>query len=420
MAGVSIIDISPEKGVGLAGYPHCPRPNEGVHDPLYASCLYLNDDKQDVVLVTLDLLYFGKKYVRRLRERFGKNIMFTCSHTHCGPCASHIPNSVANTEDECQLDESYVEGLINKLEQVIGEAIANPFDAELGTYVGYCGAEQGVGGNRRTEGGLADPTVNVLAVKDKNGDVRACLVNYTLHPTYLHAENLLATADYPGYIRRYFSFAQPKAVIMFAQGTSGDQSSRYHRVGQDFEEAARAGTTLGVEANHCIEKMSFSGDISIRVESREIELPLRVYPSVETAEENVRAAKAKFEALRAGDYIPMRNAELALFGAENTLNFAKLMGAGFVSEELPCEVQIITIGDTAIVGVQGEVFVEYGLAIKELSPHDKTFVFTVTNGALPGYVYTPEAAKIGGYEIGTSMLSENAGSDIVKTVKEMF
>ena len=41
-AGTALIDISPEPGAQLAGYPHCPRPNAGVHDPLYAAALFIS------------------------------------------------------------------------------------------------------------------------------------------------------------------------------------------------------------------------------------------------------------------------------------------------------------------------------------------------------------------------------------------
>jgi neutral ceramidase len=57
-AGVSIIDISPAKGLELAGYPHCPRYNTGIHDPLYASCIYLDDGKIKLVMIAVDLLFY--------------------------------------------------------------------------------------------------------------------------------------------------------------------------------------------------------------------------------------------------------------------------------------------------------------------------------------------------------------------------
>ena len=46
----------------------------------------------------------------------------------------------------------------------------------------------------------------------------------------------------------------------------------------------------------------------------------------------------------------------------------------------------LRLWDTLICGLQGEIFVEYGLELKAASPYEKTFVFEVTNGALPGYI----------------------------------
>ena len=69
---------------------------------------------------------------------------------------------------------------------------------------------------------------------------------------------------------------------------------------------------------------------------------------------------------------------------------------------------------------QGEIFVEFGLAMKEASPSAKTFVFEVSNGSLPGYLFTPDAVADGGYEVGTSIFTGEAGGAIVDTVKKLF
>ncbi len=418
-----MIDISPQKGVRLAGYPHAPRANKGVHDPLYAACLYLNNGDKEFIIVTLDLLYFGKNYTKSLREKFGIDIMFSCSHTHSGPRVANLVSGDPNSPKA--YSQEYIDTLLEKLELGIKKAMASPFAASIGTFSGHCGAESGVGGNRRIKGGLSDPSVNVLAVKDTAGDIRACLVNYALHPTFLHAENELVSADYPAYIRRFLSFAAPKAVAMFVQGTAGNQSSRYHRIGQNFEEAARVGTTIGVEVLNCLNKMSFESSVNICSKSEEIIPELRQYPPMDILKEDVKKAKELFETLKAeyergGDYIKMRNAELALFGRENVLAHATRAAKGQESIELPCEIQILTIGDTAIAAIQGEIFVEFGLEIKKSSPHKKTFVFTVSNGALPGYIYTKDSVADQGYEVGSSAFSENAGEQIVNKVKEML
>ena len=68
-AGTAIVDISPEQGIELAGYPHHPRHNTGVHDPLYAACIYLDNGEEKIALVSLDLLFLSKKYVKEIRDR---------------------------------------------------------------------------------------------------------------------------------------------------------------------------------------------------------------------------------------------------------------------------------------------------------------------------------------------------------------
>ncbi len=417
-AGVSLLDISPEKGVQLTGYPHCPRPNEGIHDPLYAACLYLNNGIKEVVFLTLDLLKFDKNCVKKLREAVGFDLMVTTSHTHSGPLVGEIYSF--EYEEGIRRDDAYIEALMANLQKKILEAKAHAFDAVIGTAVGKCGAEQGVGGNRRHKGGLCDPSVNVIGVKDMEGKVRACLLNYALHPTYLHAENVLVSADYPGYVRRFLHFSKPDAVFLFAQGTSGDQSSRYHRVAQNFEEAARVGTTLGVAVNNCLESMDYTDTLDIEVKSIEIDLPRKAYPPEDEAKSAMIAAQKRFDSLRNADYITMRNAELDMFGAENIYYYSREIARGYQCTELPCEIQSITLGDTIIVGVQGEIFVEYGLAIKAASKHKKTFVFELTNGGLPGYIYSPEALEEGGYEVGSSMMTENAGAVIVEGAKKVL
>lgn len=418
-AGTSLVDISPREGIALAGYPHCPRYNTGVHDPLYAACLYLTNGKREVVIVTLDLLYIGKQLVKKLRNKIGVDIMFCASHTHSGPWAS--TPLASEISENIYPDEEYIQDLLQKLEHAIRNAMEITFDAQLGTGIGHCGAEQGVGGNRRTPNGVCDPSVNVLAVRDMNGVLRACLLNYALHPTFLHAESTVVSADYPAYVRRYLRFAFPKAVFLFAQGTSGNQSSRYHRVAQDFEEAARVGTTLGVAVFHCIKDVRFDSELPIEVHSKEAGLPMKTFPPLEQAEREMLLARQRFAAMDDSDYITKRNAELSMFGAENNFYFSRLAQEGALnSDELPCEVQVVRLGDTLLTGIQGELFVEYGLQIKTLSPFEKTFVFSVTNGSLPGYIYTPQAGREGGYETGTSVFSDQAGGVVVRTFQDLL
>ncbi len=416
-AGVAQFDISPKLGVQLAGYPHCPRENTGVHDSLHATVIFVDNGKQKYAMVSLDLLSIGKVMVNRIRGLFDYPISFTCTHTHCGPWAS---DPLASEKEEgITENKEYLEFLEKSLIDAIKHAENNTFEAEIGTAIGKCGKEQGVGGNRREKNGLQDETVNVLAVKEKGGKVKGIIVNYALHPTYLHADNTLVTCDYPCYIKRYFYFAEPEAVVGFMQGTSGDQSSRYHRVGQNFEEAARAGTILACEVDRVIKDMKFTDSPELVIKSFNVEnLPTKTYPPVDVAEKAKIEAENYYESVKNKDYITARNAELAMFGAQNNYYYSKM--TDLKSPELPLEVFTVKIDDTLIVMLQGELFVEIGLEIKALSPYKSTFVYEVSNGYLPGYVYTRQAGIEGGYEVGTSTFDINAAEVLIDNIKEIM
>lgn len=416
--GTSIVEITPPAGVQLTGYPHCLRPNEGAHDPLYAACIYLDDGAMQVAVVMLDILFFGKDFQQELEQRFPFPVFIGCSHTHSGPQVGVVRDY--DYAQGVRVDADYEKGLKAKLEALVKQASENTFPGMVGTFVGRCGAEMGVGGNRREKGGICDPTVNVLAVKDRAGTVRGILASYALHPTYLHAENVLVSADYPGFIRSFLKFAYPEAVFLFAQGTSGDQSSRYHRTGQNFEEACRVGTTLGVEIHRCIEAMEFTDVPRLKLLRRTLELPRKTFPLEQEAKDARDAARARFASLKDADYITYRNAELDMFGAEHIYDLSREAASGFVDPDLPAQYQVLNVGDCAVVGLQGEYFVELGLAIKANPRFKKTFVCTLVGGRLPGYLYTPEAIGDGGYEVGNSTFAPEAGPLVCDTVLEML
>ena len=50
VAGGGSFNITPPIGTFLYGYPHTPRLSTGVHDPLLASALYLDNGNTSVLL----------------------------------------------------------------------------------------------------------------------------------------------------------------------------------------------------------------------------------------------------------------------------------------------------------------------------------------------------------------------------------
>ena len=431
-AGTYSIDISPDKGIELAGYPHYPRHNTGIHDPLYASCIYLDNGEEKFIAISLDILFYSKKYQKAVRKRIRKdtgvpeeNILITCTHTHSGPWASGRLDLEA-LEKELKPDEGYIKKLEDSIIFAAKTAFKNTFDAYIGTGKGSCGKEAGVGGNRRDPNGVSDPDVMVLGIKDNNGDMRACVINYALHPTFLHADNTLVSADYPGYIRNHIKETYPNSNLLFIQGCSGDQSSRYFRRGQSFKEAKRVGELIGQSARLVLDSIDYTNEVTMVCESEEIELKLRDLPDKETAEAAADMAKKEYDELKANDapYIEIQNANVKLLGAEDILGYIIIKEQGkkleLYEDEKPAMIQTICINDAIIAAFPGEMFVEYAIKIKGMYPDKDVFVATNSNGCLPGYVYTKEAYHQGGYEVDTSMLSYDMGEDMLQKLFELI
>lgn len=435
-SGVAIRDITPPEGLELGGYPHYPRYNTGAHDSLYAACIYLNDGKNETALVTLDLLFFSKKHVQSVRERVNAacgmkpgNIMISCSHTHSGPWAAGRLD-IESLEAGVEQPVKYVNSLIEGITSEILEARENAFEASIAIGTAMCGAESGVGGNRRIPGGPHDPLVSVLAVKDKTDRIRGIFVNYTLHPTFIHEWSTVCTADYPCYLKRELTEREPGAVVCFAQGASGNQSSRYYRQGESYDEAERVGRTLGKAAFTVLKKASWKEDAEIECRSTSVPLEIRSFGTVDELKEKVARDTDIYKELYAKygssknrkEYYLWQNANLKMLGSEDQLGYALMKEKGtkieLLEDENPDEVQLIKIGDSLMVNVQGEVFVEYALYIKAMAGYETVFFNELANGCLPGYLYTPESLVTGGYETDTSMLGPSFGRHLVNAALE--
>ena len=91
---------------------------------------------------------------------------------------------------------------------------------------------------------------------------------------------------------------------------------------------------------------------------------------------------------------------------------------GIVS--LPIDVQIFRLIDnTAIVTLPGEMFVEYGLTIKNFSPFENTIIVEMSNDGV-SYVPNKKAFSQGGYEVENSRLAPGGGEMLTAAAIQML
>lgn len=429
-AGTGVRDISPSQPMFLVGYPHVQRISEGIHDPLLASALFLDDGRTAVIFVAVDVLFVTCESVSRCRQAIAQacqvppaHILISATHTHSAPVTAPMlawrDDPVVPAPDPAYLDRFH-QGII----EAAIEACRSARPAELAITTAEI---SGVGSNRVAPDAAFDPEVGILAIRSEQQLVAVQLI-YGMHPTVLHEDSRLVSSDFPCFTRQVLSEVFPNLTTLYHNGPSGNLSPRYHVRGQTFAEAERLGRRLGrnvIGALHRLKEGDFRGDISLAAASGCAELIPNRFATVPEAHEKLREARQTFERLRreGASHGPLRTAECVIFGCEEGLTLANAQEAGETTQLQEryrrAEVQVFRIGDVFLVGLPGEQFVEYGLEIKGRAPA-KTFVVSLANGELQGYIVTPEARRGMSYEAAFALFAAESGQALVHTALKLI
>lgn len=405
--GVARANITPPVGMLMSGYAARTKPAAGIHDELNTVVLYLSDEQTEAALVTADIISISAEGAARVREACSaasgvpaQNILVAFSHTHGGP---QIDPRRDDSIDE--LKKAYGTVLAYKIAGALTEAKANAVPVRMG----YGRQDCHFGKNRRErkpDGTIAigynpdGPTAHFTDVirmdRLETGEPLAIIFSYASHGTTLRGDNLLYTADYPGIAKSFVDQQFPAARSAFIAFCSADIDPWPHG---DFEKCERYGRELGcavvqaaLDINNMVE------DVRIAVASQEFKLQLEASPSLEEAKERLAKAQADADkemaeaqqekALKPATERALRDAEALVQALEK----------GNADLGISGEIQALALGNCAIVGMPGEIFVKIGLAIAERSPFPRTIPIAHTNGSI-GYVPTADQVPLGGYEI---------------------
>jgi hypothetical protein len=429
-AGAASIDISPTDSQFLFGYPHVERFSTGIHDPLLSTALYLCDGRIEVMFIANDIIFVTKALTQRVRRRIQEltgmpagHIMITATHTHSGP---KTVDYASNAHDAAvpPVDPDYLQFFEDRIVDAATEAHRSARPARVGLAVAD---GTGVGTNRRDPEGPSDPEVPVLLVETASGDETiACMIVYSMHPTVLHQDSKLVSGDFPAMARLYVQkrVLGPSCPVLYHTGPAGNQSLRHVTRSNTFEEAERLGHMLGCAIARVIPDVTYTPSVSLSCQQDFIDLPRRTFPTVEEAEQKLERAVADLEHLRqtGAPRQIVRTAEVDWFGAEETVTLARAARDGWLDAyyqaSLPAEIQVIGVGPWSFVGWPGEIFVEHALTIKSHAPN--TFVISLANGELQGYIVTEESAREGGYEASNSLFGAQSGLLLIDKTLELL
>jgi hypothetical protein len=247
----------------------------------------------------------------------------------------------------------------------------------------------------------------------------AAMVVYGMHPTILHEDSTLISADFPGMVRNYLQdhVLGTDCPVIYHNGVCGNLSPRHTAQANTLDEMMRIGFLLGRQLAEAMPRISFVNTVELDLASCELEPELRAFPTVDDALCGLKEAKARNEQLKAegADKATVRTAECDVFGAEETLTLAKASTSGHLEKAaqscLPAEVSLFAVGKWLFLSWPGEFFVEYSLLLKQR--YENLSIISMANGELQGYIVTEEAAIEGGYEASNALFSSANGMRFV-------
>lgn len=411
--GVAYGNITPPIGTALRGY-YIERIADAVHDPLQVKALVIYDGSRFFVWVTVDLIDVPPRAYQRAREHIAKRwdipmafITIGSTHTHTGPF----------------LTEDYEQILFDTIVETVDRAwrVRTPVVMKTGV-----SAMQGISFNRRyfmadghvefnpgvlnpaivKPAGPIDPQLGVIAFEKSAGRPYVLIVNFAIHLDTIGGTAI--SADFPHFLERALRahFGEDVAVI-FAIGACGNINHIDVTKADDlksFVKSEQIGHVLAQRVIDSYASLAKAKRKQICAHSRSLTLQSPVF-SPDVVE---RASSTALQTSSEESSTP------AIREARKILRVAQLNGKG-----LKAEVQVVTLGSTALVMLPTEVFVELGLAIKTRSPFSQTLVVTFTNHSV-GYIPDRAAFSQGGYEVEVSMIAVGQGERLVKEALEVL
>jgi hypothetical protein len=424
-AGVASALITPQTPMWMAGYAARTRPAEGKLTDLWAKALALQDPAGErVVLVTLDLVGIDRglsqAIVHQLQEKYGlrrEQIALNCSHTHSGPVVARNlrpMHEYALERAQQELIHRYADFLQATLVNLVGQALENLQPAQIAWGTGRCTFAVNRRENREADvparranndlRGPHDHDVPVLAVRDREGHLKAVCAGYACHATVLSGYEW--SGDYPGYYQIALEASHPGAVAMFWAGCGADQNPLPRR---EVSLAQEYGRQLAAAVEEVLARPMRPLGGTLKASYAEIPLALDTLPTRE---------QLMAQTSDSNRYIAMRARML----------LEEIDAGRPLSPTYPYPIQRWQLGD----GPQwyflgGEVVVEYALRIKAEQGAERTWVAGYSNDVM-AYIPSRRVLNEGGYEGGGAMVyyglptiwSPQVESQIIDEVRRQY
>ena len=406
----------------MAGYYYV-RLSAGVHDPLHAKALVLEENGVKAALVALDLVGAPRTIVDAAREQIARttnvppaNVMISATHSHTGPeMGGRLMGVKPETKREADAYPARLPGLIARSVrdaeldlQPARVRMAVAHEDSVSFIRRYYMKDGSVGWNPGKHNanvvgpvGTIDPDIPIAVFETPAGKPLAVYVNFACHQDT--TGGLQFSADYAYTLSRLLSDVRGADVMtLFTIGAAGN-INHIDLSNPDPQsspaEAERIGTILAGDVLKAWRNLVEIDPQPLRVSREMVTLPAAEYKAEDI--EKARAVVARYGQPNGDPFY------------ERVKAFKLLELNERHGEPIQAEVQVITLGhQLAWVGMPGEIFVQLGKSLKALSPFPHTILAELANGA---YGYVPDRASYpqGAYEVVSSRVAPGAGEAMV-------
>lgn len=207
--------------VWMAGFQN-KKPAQGIHDPLWARCMVIDDGRSRVALVALDIIGLGHNEVVKIRERIAASAgityaIITSTHVHEGPDTIGL---WGENYFFSGVNPEYMETVRQNTVQAIETAAANLRPALLRLATDSVGAAPMLADTRPPL--VFDKSLHIIQAIDAQADTTlGTLLCWGNHPETLWSDNLLISSDFPHYWREYVEKGIYKGDSLIAKGLGG-------------------------------------------------------------------------------------------------------------------------------------------------------------------------------------------------------
>ena len=415
LVGVAATELAADDSMPIAGGITAGKAS-GQEGSLRSVATVLERDGVRVAIVACDVLMMTRAtldpVVAEIQQSTGistSNILVNCTHTHHAPSTMRI--------HDYGLDDRFTRTVQRGIVEAVQRAATNLAPCR---FYFALGEEKTVGQNSRVlldDGQIYwigprtnfvrptapfDPELPVFAFRDAQDKLRALIFNHSTHTIGARQGGKRSPSIY-GLAAQELE-PELGGMVTFLEGASGST----HNLELKADECV---TRLKQAVRDTLAKAQLRESAPLAALKRPFKFRVRRFN--EQAEE---AAVERYCRKYAPSY-----AEIFMKVFRNMRReLAPLQG-----EERETWLQVLRIGDVALVGVPAEYFTQLGLDIKNRSPFRYTYIAELANDWI-GYLPNLEGHKLGGYQVWTGFHSyaepgtgERIADEIVAMLKEL-